>query len=140
MVNNQVKSAFLAVFAVILMSCYIPFMVEAQQRQISSNPKEFQFDNLQELIIPPSYQYLFDEAAKCAKIKNPRPLYNIEWFVADSIYRGDEHVWGVFESPNKITLLRWRAPFVGTIKHEMLHYLIWPIKGHPNPPFMKCEI
>jgi hypothetical protein len=135
-----VKKVFLVVFAVILMGCHTPFMAQVQQRQMDPNSEEFQFENLQELIIPPSYQYLFDEAAKCAKIKDPRPLYKIEWFIADSIYRGDEHVWGVFESPNRIILLRWRAAFVGTIKHEMLHYLIWPTKGHPKPPFMKCEI
>lgn len=131
---------FLAVFAILLMGCHTSFAAQVQSRQMNSNSIQFRFENLQELNIPPSYQYLFDEAAKCAGIKNPRPLYKIEWFVADSIYRGDEYVWGVFEAPNRIILLRWRAAFVGTIKHEMLHYLIWPIKGHPTPPFMKCEI
>lgn len=88
---------------------------------------------------PQAYSEWYVDLGECTGVH--RPYSAIKWFTVEGEYLeipGVGRVWAYYRD-GTITLMSWvpEDPVLERwiVQHEMLHYLLDPVGGHPEPPF-----
>lgn len=95
----------------------------------------------------PHYHIWALEVQRCVGHAASKPFDSLEWWVVDTAqgfeYRGGDDWAGYYEprGPNgrpRIYLVSYGVLDPWLVKHELLHWVLDPISGHPRPPYGVC--
>ncbi len=109
----------------LLVGCSHPFDVDVPDNAIEFDP-------------PPVYREWYALTAAC--VGRAGDFDRIRWFMVPGHGwdRGDDRVLGLWTGEHHIYISESAMTYPVSVRHEMLHDL--GIRGHPEPPFNKCEV